>query len=67
MIGGPALMLRYAQALAPQLTADILALSNRLLPAPAPHDHMVPGAHAESDLTRHNPIKRRAEAEFNEL
>ncbi|ACO46474.1 SDR family oxidoreductase [Deinococcus deserti] len=67
MIGGPALMLRYVQALAPQLTADVLALSNRLLPAPASSDRMVLGAQAESDVTRRNPLKRRAESEFNEL
>ena len=67
MIGGPAWLLKYAQALAPQLTADVLALGNRLLPGPTPGDRAVPGRAAEGPLTRANPIKRAAEHEFNEL
>ncbi|WP_216319873.1 SDR family NAD(P)-dependent oxidoreductase [Deinococcus aestuarii] len=66
MIGGPALLMRYAQALAPQLTADLLALGNRFLPGPSTGDRAVPGASAETALTRKNPIKRASEAEFNE-
>jgi NAD(P)-dependent dehydrogenase (short-subunit alcohol dehydrogenase family) len=67
MIGGAAWLLKHAQALAPQLTADVLALGNRLLPAPTPGDRAVPGHAAEGPLTRSNPIKREAEHEFNEL
>ncbi|WP_264777388.1 SDR family NAD(P)-dependent oxidoreductase [Deinococcus aetherius] len=66
MIGGPALLMRYAQALAPQLTADLLALSNRFLPGPSTGDRAVPGASVETPLTQKNPIKQAAEAEFNE-
>lgn len=66
MIGGPALVLRYAQALAPQLTADVLALGNRLLPGPTADRSSVRGREVETPLTRNNPIKRAAEAEFNE-
>ncbi|EYB66902.1 short-chain dehydrogenase/reductase SDR [Deinococcus phoenicis] len=66
MIGGPALLLRYAQALAPQLTADVMALTNRVLPGPTTHNSAVRGYEAETALTRRNPIKRAAEAEFNE-
>lgn len=66
-VGGSALLLGYAQALAPQLTADVLALSTRLLPAPTASDQGVPGREAETFVTRHNPIKREAERAFNEL
>lgn len=66
MVGGPALLLRYAQALAPQLTADLLALGGRLLPAPVPGARTVPGSEAETAVTERNPIKRRAEADLNE-
>lgn len=66
MIGGPALLLRYVQALAPQLTADLMALGNRALPGPTTTDRGVPGASVETALTRRNPIKRAAEAEWNE-
>lgn len=66
MIGGPAVLMRYAQALAPQLTADLLALSTRFLPGPATGDRAVPGASAETALTQKNPIKRASEEEFNE-
>lgn len=38
MVGGPAWLLRVGQALAPQLTADLMVLTNRLLPAPAGAD-----------------------------
>ena len=67
MIGGPAKLLRFAQALAPQLSADILALLNRLLPGPASSDVALKGREAESAITRANPIKRRAEVSLNEL
>ncbi|PTA68019.1 SDR family NAD(P)-dependent oxidoreductase [Deinococcus arcticus] len=66
MIGGPALILRTAQALAPQLTADLLRLGHRALPGPGPSDAMVEGRAVESALTRANPIKRSAEEEFNQ-
>ncbi|GAA5532024.1 SDR family NAD(P)-dependent oxidoreductase [Deinococcus aluminii] len=66
MIGGPALMLRYAEALAPQLTADVMALTNRLLPGPSTNNQGVPGASVETAITRDNPIKREAEKEWNE-
>lgn len=66
MIGGPALLLRYAQALAPQLTADVLALGNRLLPGPTASARSVKGREVETPLTLNNPIKRAAEVEFNE-
>lgn len=66
-VGGSALLLGYAQALAPQLTADVLALSTRLLPAPTASDQGVPGREAETFVTRHNPIKTEAERTFNEL
>ncbi|AFD25670.1 SDR family NAD(P)-dependent oxidoreductase [Deinococcus gobiensis] len=66
MIGGPAQVLRYAQALAPQLTADLLALGTRFLPGPTTSDRAVPGREVESAVTRRNPIKRDAEAQFNE-
>jgi NAD(P)-dependent dehydrogenase (short-subunit alcohol dehydrogenase family) len=66
MIGGPAVLLRYAQALAPQLTADLMSLGNRFLPGPATHNRAVRGAEVETAVTRRNPIKRAAEAEFNE-
>jgi NAD(P)-dependent dehydrogenase (short-subunit alcohol dehydrogenase family) len=66
-VGGSALLLGYAQALAPQLTADVLALSTRLLPAATASDQGLPGREAESFLTRYNPIKREAEQDFNEL
>ncbi|GGO34386.1 ketoacyl reductase [Deinococcus humi] len=66
-IGGAALLLRHAQALAPQLTADLLALSTRLLPTATANDQGLPGREAESFLTRHNPIKSEAEEDFNQL
>ncbi len=67
LIGGAAVLLGYAQALAPQLTAEVLALSTRLLPAATASDQGLPGGEAESFLTRHNPIKSEAEQDFNEL
>ncbi|OLV16275.1 SDR family NAD(P)-dependent oxidoreductase [Deinococcus marmoris] len=67
MVGGSAALLRYAQALAPQLTADLLALGTRLLPAPTQSDEAVLGKEAETPLTRRNPIKSKAERELNEL
>lgn len=67
MIGGLAHVLRGAQALAPQLNADLLGLLTRVLPPPAPHDRGVRGADAESALTQANPIKRAAERDHNEL
>ena len=66
MIGGPANILRAIQAIAPQLTADLLALSNRLLPGPSSSDLPVMGKDAESALTRANPIKSAAEKALNE-
>jgi NAD(P)-dependent dehydrogenase (short-subunit alcohol dehydrogenase family) len=66
MIGGPAVLLRTVQAVAPQLTADLMALGNRLLPRPTPSNTGVVGKNAESQITQKNPIKRAAEAEFNE-
>jgi NAD(P)-dependent dehydrogenase (short-subunit alcohol dehydrogenase family) len=66
MIGGPALGLKFAQALAPQLTADLLALSTRFLPAPGPDDSGWFGREVEGRLTRANPVKSRSELEYNE-
>lgn len=66
MVGGLAAGLRAAQSLAPQLSAEVLALGTRFLPAPAPHDRGVLGQDAETAATRHNPIKREAEDRFNE-
>ncbi|GHG10999.1 ketoacyl reductase [Deinococcus piscis] len=66
MIGLPATVARYAQALAPQLVADVMALTNRFLPGPTGSAEVRLGAQAESDLTRSNPIKRAAEQEFNQ-
>lgn len=67
MIGGPAVILRFVQALAPQLTADLLALGNRILPSPTATSDTVRGRDVEGNLTAHNPIKRRAETELNQL
>lgn len=67
MVTGPAYLLRYAQAFAPELVADVMALTNRLLPAPTGRTDAVRGQDAESKLTRQNPIKREAEREFNQL
>ncbi|GGL94756.1 ketoacyl reductase [Deinococcus aerolatus] len=67
LIGGSAVMLGYAQALAPQLTADLLALATRLLPTATASDRGVPGHEAESPISRHNPIKSAAERRYNEL
>ena len=66
MIGGPAWLLRMGQALAPQLTADLMNLTNRLLPAPSGADVMRAGRDVEGTVTQGNPIKRAAEAEFNQ-
>ena len=66
MIGGPALLLRSAQALAPQLTADVLALTHRLLPGPGATDQPRRGAEVETPRTEHNPLKRAAEERYNE-
>jgi NAD(P)-dependent dehydrogenase (short-subunit alcohol dehydrogenase family) len=66
MIGGPATILRAIQALAPQLTADLMALSNRLLPGPSSSDQAVLGKDVESAITRANPIKAAAEKALNE-
>ena len=67
VIGGPARMLVLAQALAPQLTADLMALATRLLPAAGPDNSSRLGKQLETALTRANPLKRRSEAEYNEL
>ncbi|MFC4425898.1 SDR family NAD(P)-dependent oxidoreductase [Deinococcus navajonensis] len=66
-IGGPATFMRYAQALAPQLTADLLALTNRVLPVPTTRDGAMRGAEVETAVTRQNPLKQRAERQLNEL
>ena len=66
MIGGPARLLTAFQALAPQLSADVLSLLNRFLPGPGVSDAALPGHAAEGRLTRANPIKRAAEQSFNE-
>ncbi|GHF43714.1 ketoacyl reductase [Deinococcus metalli] len=66
MIGGPAHLLKYAQALAPQLTADALALGNRLLPEPVAHGGAARGQDVETSVTRANPIKRAAERDLNQ-
>ncbi|GGI77668.1 SDR family NAD(P)-dependent oxidoreductase [Deinococcus wulumuqiensis] len=65
MVGGPALLLRYAQALAPQLTADALALGHRLLPGSGESDQPRLGVEVETPLTRNNPLKRAAEEDLN--
>ncbi len=65
MIGLPATAMRYAQALAPQLVADLMSLSNRFLPGPSSSNDAKRGQDAESPLTRNNPLKRAAEQEFN--
>lgn len=66
MIGVPALLMRYAEALAPQLLADAMSLTNRLLPGPSHSNEAKLGKEAESPLTLKNPIKREAERRFNE-
>lgn len=66
MIGGPALVMRYAQALAPQLTAELLALGNRFMPGPTGNTAARSGKELESSVTRGNPIKKKAEQEFNQ-
>lgn len=66
MIGLPALALRYAQALAPQLLADAMALSNRLMPPATGNTEAKYGKEVESALTLENPLKKRAEQEFNQ-
>lgn len=67
MVTGPAYLMRYAQALAPELTADLMALTNRLLPGPTKNKSAVQGKDVESAATLKNPIKREAEREFNQL
>ncbi|GGJ66544.1 SDR family NAD(P)-dependent oxidoreductase [Deinococcus aquiradiocola] len=67
VIGGPARLMISAQAVAPQLWADLMGLGARLLPSAGPDDSRRAGREVESSLTRANPVKRRAEAEFNEL
>jgi short-subunit dehydrogenase len=70
VIGGPARLLALAQALAPQLLADLLAVGVRFLPGPghdAPQSRKRRQGHeVESALTRANPLKRRREGEYNE-
>ena len=66
MVGGPAHILKLFQALAPQLSADLLSLGNRLLPGPSSSNAALLGQDAETALTRANAIKRAAEQEFNE-
>lgn len=67
MITGPAHLLRLAQGLAPELTADLLALTNRLLPGPTGSKAAVQGRDVETEVTLNNPIKREAERDFNQL
>lgn len=67
MIGGPAHLLRWASALAPGLTADVMALVTRTLPDPTGRPDARRGAQAETPLTRGNPIKQAAERDLNQL
>ena len=67
LIGGPARFLSLAQALAPQLTADLMALSVRLLPGRGKDDRRQQGKELESGLTRANPVKRCSEDDLNGL
>ncbi|WP_425145189.1 SDR family NAD(P)-dependent oxidoreductase [Deinococcus sp.] len=67
VIGGMAQVLVWAQHLAPQLTADLLGLGSRMLPSAGRSQVGVPGSSAETAPTRHNPIKRRSEADLNEV
>lgn len=67
VVGGPAKAMVLFQALAPQLWADLLSLGTRLLPAAGPGQGGKKGRQVESALTRANPVKRQAEAEYNEL
>ncbi|WP_161881198.1 SDR family NAD(P)-dependent oxidoreductase [Deinococcus alpinitundrae] len=66
MIGGPARLLNLLQSLAPQLSADVLSLLNRVLPGPGSSDAALPGHAAEGRLTRANLMKRAAEQALNE-
>lgn len=66
MVGGPALLARYVQAFAPQLTADVMALTNRFLPGPGESDQPRLGVEVETPITRNNPLKRTAEEDLNE-
>ncbi|MFC6590705.1 SDR family NAD(P)-dependent oxidoreductase [Deinococcus lacus] len=66
MVGLPAVALRYAAALAPELVADLMRLSNNFLPAPTGDTRAVRGFEAESDLTRNNPLKRAAEQRWGQ-
>ncbi|WP_261664615.1 SDR family NAD(P)-dependent oxidoreductase [Deinococcus sp. Marseille-Q6407] len=66
MIGIPATVARYVQALAPQLMADAMVLVNRLLPGPTGDLKAYRGAEAETSMTRGNPFKRAAEQQFNQ-
>ncbi|RJF69002.1 SDR family oxidoreductase [Deinococcus cavernae] len=66
MIGGPALLLGWASNLAPELTADLMALTTRFLPAATASDAARPGKQVETEATRNNPIKGQAEREFNQ-
>ena len=67
MITGPAYLLRSVQAFAPELVADLMALTNRFLPAPTGKKDAVQGKDVETSVTRQNPIKREAERKFNQL
>ena len=66
VIGGAAELLVRVQQLAPQLTADLLGLGSRLLPAAGRNNAGLPGFTVESALTQNNPLKRAAEADLNE-
>ncbi|GGR18508.1 SDR family NAD(P)-dependent oxidoreductase [Deinococcus ruber] len=66
VIGGAAEILVRVQQIAPQLTAELLGLGNRLLPSPGRSTSGVPGFAVETTLTQNNPLKRAAEADLNE-
>ena len=67
LIGGPARFLALSQALAPQLTADLMALSVRFPPGPGADDRRQQGKELESGFTNANRTKRRNEKDLNEL
>ncbi|GGK99397.1 SDR family NAD(P)-dependent oxidoreductase [Deinococcus radiotolerans] len=66
MVGGPAWLLGTAHALAPQLTADVMALTARLLPGPGRSDAARVGRDLETAFTQANPMKRSAEERFHQ-
>lgn len=66
MIGGPALLMKWAVSLAPELTTDLMSLGARFLPGPTATNEARKGKEVESQVTQQNPIKQRAENEFNQ-